>query len=336
MIFTSLFQRSSDISPKMKNPIVTVVVPCHGSLPYLKETVDSLIHQTFSDFEVIIVNDLIAEKHLKYVHGLSRIDSRFKVVDSHGHGISSALNTGIELSKSNFIARIDSDDIMDPKRLEFQLDRISMSMDILCVGTQLRMIDELGKLIRYTRFPESSNQIREVMKIRNIVAHPSVMVRKDAVLMAGSYRSFFDGTEDYDLWLRLMKFGEIVNIHEPLTSYRVHVGQETRKNREYQQEMDSITRLYALDQSLNLNPPNGSSLRSAVRSGNLKFNELLKVSTLPNQTRISLLSSHNLNVAMSNPKFTNLLRALCILTIRPKMFYSALKYSLSRWINFYG
>lgn len=312
-----------------------MVVPCHGSLPYIKETVDSLIHQSFSDFEVIVVNDRIARQSLEYVRGLDKIDSRFKVVDSHGHGISAALNTGIELSKSNLIARIDSDDIMDPQRLEIQLDRISTSMDILCVGTQLKMIDELGKPIRYTRFPESSKQIRDMMKIRNVVAHPSVMVRKDAILKAGSYRSFFDGTEDYDLWLRLMNFGEIVNLHKPLTSYRIHVGQETKRNREYQQEMDSITRFYSLDESRTPIPLKGNSLKSTVRSGNLKLNDLLKESTLSRPIRISLMSSHYLNAAISDPKLANLLRALCVLVIRPKMFYLALCYSFSRWINFY-
>ncbi len=319
----------------MKNSIVTVVLPCHGSLPYIKETVDSLIHQSFPDFEVIVVNDRIAAKDLEYIYGLHKIDSRFKVVESRGLGISAALNTGIELAKSNLISRIDADDAMDPHRLEFQLGRISISKDVLCVGTQLKIVDEFGKLVRYTRFPESSNQIREMMKIRNVVAHPSVMFRKEAVLMAGSYRSFFDGTEDYDLWLRLMKFGEIINIHEPLTSYRIHASQETRRNREYQQEMDSITRFYALNESLTPNTPKGNNLKSIVRSGNFKLANLLKESTLSHQIRISLLSPHYLNAAMSRPNFVNLLRALFVLAIRPKLFYSAFRYSFSRWIHFH-
>jgi glycosyltransferase involved in cell wall biosynthesis len=314
----------------MKNSMVSVVLPCHGSLPYMKETVDSLIHQSFPDFEVIVVNDRIAAEHLEFIHGLHKIDPRFKVVKSRGLGISAALNTGIELAKSNLISRIDADDTMDPQRLEFQLDRISISKDILCVGTQLKIIDEFGKLVRYTRFPESSNQIREMMKIRNVVAHPSVMFRKEAVLMAGSYRSFFDGAEDYDLWLRLMKFGEIINIHEPLTSYRIHASQETRRNREYQQEMDSITRFYALEESLTPNALKGNNLKSIVRFGNFRLTNLLKESTLSHQMRISLLSSHYLNAAMSHPNFGNLLRALFVLTIRPKLFFLAFRYSFSR------
>lgn len=319
----------------MKNSIVTVVLPCHGSLPYMKETVDSLIHQSFSDFEVIIVNDRIAAEYLEYINGLHKIDSRFKVVESRGLGISAALNTGIELASSNLISRIDADDTMDPHRLEFQLDRISINEDILCVGTQLKIIDEFGKLVRFTRFPESSNQIREMMKIRNVVAHPSVMFRRKGVLMAGSYRSFFDGTEDYDLWLRLMKFGEIINIHEPLTSYRIHARQETRRNREFQQEMDSITRFYALNESLTPNTLKGNNLKSIVRSGNFKLTNLLKESTLSRQMKISLLSPHYLNAAMSRPNFANLFSALFVLAIRPKLFFLAFRYSFSRWIHFH-
>jgi hypothetical protein len=323
------------ISNKMKNSVISVVLPCHGSLPYIKETIESLIHQSFPNFEVIVVMDRIAIEYLEYIHGLSRFDSRFRVVESHGRGISAALNTGIAVSKSDLIARIDADDKMDLHRLEYQLKSMSVRKDVLCVGTQLKIIDEFGKLIRSTNFPESYNQIREMMKIRNVVAHPSVLFRKQAILKAGAYRSFFDGTEDYDLWLRLIKFGEIINLHEPLTSYRIHSTQETRRNREFQQEMDSITRFYSVDESLIPNLSKSANLKSIVRSKNLDLNHLLKESTLPPQVRISLLSAHFLNAAMSKPNVTNLFRALYVLAVRPKLFFCALKYSFSRWLHVY-
>ena len=308
-----------------------MVLPCHGSLPYIKETIESLVHQTFSDFEVIVVMDRPAMEYLEYLHDLNGLDSRFKVVESHGLGISAALNTGIAVSKTDLIARIDADDKMDLHRLDHQIKSISASDDILCVGTQLKIIDESGKLIRSTNFPESYTQIREMMKIRNVVAHPSVMFRKEAILRAGAYRTFFDGAEDYDLWLRLIKLGQIINLREPLTSYRIHSKQETKGNRVVQLEMDSITRFYAIDELQFSNLPKGTNLKSNVKSKHLGLNRLLKESTLPRHVRISLLSAHNLNAAMSKPNFLNLLRALYVLAVSPKLFLLALKYSFSRW-----
>jgi len=309
---------------------VSVVLPCHGSLPYIQETVDSLIHQTFSEFEVIVVNDRIAYEDIDYVKELSRLDSRFRVVDSYGHGISAALNTGISHTNSNFIARIDADDIMDLLRLEIQHQEITLRKEVLCVGSQLKIINEFGKLIRHTNFPEYCDQIREMMTLRNVVAHPSVLFRKDAFLKVGSYRSFFDGAEDYDLWLRLIKSGEIVNLHESLTSYRIHSAQETRKNREIQQKMDSVTRFYAVIEpeiSIMMGP---NTLKSIVSSEMFKSADLVKNSLLPQQVKKSLLGAQYLNAAMSNPNFVNLLGAIYVLGSRPKLFFLAVKYLCSR------
>ena len=309
---------------------MSVVLPCHGSLPYIQETVDSLIHQTFSEFEVIVVNDRIAYEDIDYVKELSRLDSRFRVVDSYGHGISAALNTGISHTNSNFIARIDADDIMDLLRLEIQHQEITLRKEVLCVGSQLKIINEFGKLIRHTNFPEYCDQIREMMTLRNVVAHPSVLFRKDAFLKVGSYRSFFDGAEDYDLWLRLIKSGEIVNLHESLTSYRIHSAQETRKNREIQQKMDSVTRFYAVIEpeiSIMMGP---NTLKSIVSSEMFKSADLVKNSLLPQQVKKSLLGAQYLNAAMSNPNFVNLLGAIYVLGSRPKLFFLAVKYLCSR------
>ena len=309
---------------------MSVVLPCHGSLPYIQETVDSLIHQTFSEFEVIVVNDRIAYEDIDYVKELSRLDSRFRVVDSYGHGISAALNTGISHTNSNFIARIDADDIMDLLRLEIQHQEITLRKEVLCVGSQLKIINEFGKLIRHTNFPEYCDQIREMMTLRNVVAHPSVLFRKDAFLKVGSYRSFFDGAEDYDLWLRLIKSGEIVNLHESLTSYRIHSAQETRKNREIQQKMDSVTRFYAVIEpeiSIMMGP---NTLKSIVSSEMFKSADLVKNSLLPQRVKKSLLGAQYLNAAMSNPNFVNLLGAIYVLGSRPKLFFLAVKYLCSR------
>jgi hypothetical protein len=219
---------------------------------------------------------------------------------------------------------------MDLLRLEIQHQEITLRKEVLCVGSQLKIINEFGKLIRHTNFPEYCDQIREMMTLRNVVAHPSVLFRKDAFLKVGSYRSFFDGAEDYDLWLRLIKSGEIVNLHESLTSYRIHSAQETRKNREIQQKMDSVTRFYAVIEpeiSIMMGP---NTLKSIVSSEMFKSADLVKNSLLPQRVKKSLLGAQYLNAAMSNPNFVNLLGAIYVLGSRPKLFFLAVKYLCSR------
>jgi glycosyltransferase involved in cell wall biosynthesis len=314
----------------MRNHLISVVLPCHGSLPYIQETVESLVNQSFSDFEVLVVNDRISDLYIDQIRNLTKHDTRFRVIESNGRGISAALNTGIAHSNASLIARIDADDIMDSMRLKMQFREISTNEQILCVGSQLKIIDMDGNLTRYTNFPESFDEIRQMMQLRNVIAHPSVLFRKSAVLQAGSYRSFFDGAEDYDLWLRLLNLGEIVNLNQPLTSYRVHPFQETRKNREIQQEMDSFTRFCSF---ATLHSPifeGFSDLKSLVNQEAFRSVDVIRVSGLPHRARVSLLCAGILNSAMSNPGFVNSVRSLLVLIRRPHLFFLAIKYVVTR------
>jgi glycosyltransferase involved in cell wall biosynthesis len=317
----------------MKKYLISVVLPCHGSLPYIQETISSLLAQTFDDFEVILVNDRVALSDLDFVLSLRKLDSRFQIVKSIGEGISNALNTGITTSNSNLIARIDADDVMDSERLKVQFREMQLNNRVSCMGSQLKIVNESGDLLRYTNFPTSSREISEMMKLRNVVAHPSVLFRKEAVTRVGSYRSFFDGAEDYDLWLRLLRSGEIMNLKQPLTSYRIHPTQETAKNRDVQQEMDSLTRFYAFAGTESVTNIELSSLKARVSSKSINFRGLVKKSNLPHNIQSDLLASSELNKTISNPNFFNLLRSLWVLFTHPKLFLLASKYSAARFLH---
>jgi hypothetical protein len=159
------------------------------------------------------------------------------------------------------------------------------------------------------------------------------MFRKDAILKVGAYRSFFDGSEDYDLWLRLIDFGDIINLHEPLTVYRTHLSQETRRNRESQLEMDSLTRIFAVSASNIPESSAGENLKSMVIDTKLITSDFLKKSTLSVQDKISLTSAHYLNAAMAELTLANLAKSIYVMAIRPKLFLLALKYTFSRWLH---
>lgn len=226
----------------MKNPEVSVLLPCHGDAPYLTKAVESVLIQSFTDFELLIILDRASITTSELVEKFEQSDSRIKVLISNKAGISEALNLGIQCAAGKFIARIDSDDLMLRTRIEEQRDVFRLESSLVCLGTQVSIIDDNGNFIRNTNYPISDKGIRRALKVRNVIAHPSVMLLRSAVIEAGGYRPIFNGAEDYDLWLRLAKNGKIRNLKTPLTQYRTHSGQVTQENRARQLQIDSEVR----------------------------------------------------------------------------------------------
>jgi hypothetical protein len=131
---------------------------------------------------------------------------------------------------------------MEPTRLKEQIKILRNNSDIVCVGSQISIIDEQGKFLRKSHFPTKPNKVSQCLRIRNVMAHPSVMMRRSTVIEAGLYRDEWNGAEDYDLWFRLAKLGRLLNIEQPLTRYRIHDNQVTKRNRLNQQELDNSVR----------------------------------------------------------------------------------------------
>ena len=225
----------------MMNSQVTVLMPVHGFAPYLDQAIESVLRQTINELEILIIFD---RPHIKTVNVLDEYqtrDDRIRSAFSTTPGISAALNFGLSLTSTDLVARLDCDDVMDESRLEKQL-LIMRNDRIVCVGSQLRIIDQDNREIRFTHYPTTPSSIKSSLRIRNVVAHPSVMYKKRAVDLAGGYRSEYNGAEDYDLWIRLSKIGQIVNMAEPLTNYRMHKNQYSRKNSHLQRKLDGDVR----------------------------------------------------------------------------------------------
>ncbi len=212
-------------------PVVSVIIPVHGDAPHLISTIESITIQSFKDYEVIIILDRASKEIEIYANNLALDLENFKVVFSKKPGISHALNTGIRESSGEFIARIDADDLMRKDRLALQKNFLEQHDEVVCVGSQITKINANGIPIGRSCYPGSNRQIASTLLFRNCIAHPSVMYRRSAILEVNGYRSDFDGVEDYDLWLRLSMIGQIRNMQEPLTSYRVWDNQVTTKKR---------------------------------------------------------------------------------------------------------
>jgi glycosyltransferase involved in cell wall biosynthesis len=225
----------------MKTPNTTVLMPVHGEARYLDEAISSVLSQTSKNFELLIVFDRPDFEAIQIVERYQKMDSRVRSVHSTTPGISSALNLGLSESKAELIARLDCDDVMDSKRVEKQ-ELFFLDEQVVCVGSQLRIMDQHGTTVRFTHYPSNSFALKSSLRIRNVVAHPSVMLRKKAVNFVGGYRSEFNGAEDYDLWIRLSRIGQIVNIPEPLTNYRLHENQTSGRNKDFQVKLDANVR----------------------------------------------------------------------------------------------
>lgn len=212
---------------------VSVVIPVHGAANFLSQTLDSVFASERLPDEILIIDDGIGESALNLVQMSS---PRIHLIPNRGKGLVAALNTGLLESKFDLIARIDGDDLMFPNRLATQEVFMRQSPDVHLLGTQVRYIDEDGNQIGSSEYisgdiTQSTRQGKQCL-----LAHPSVMYRRETALKLGGYRDIFqvDGTdlaEDFDFWIRFSRFGKIVNLAQDLTYYRQHSNQLSNQHR---------------------------------------------------------------------------------------------------------
>ena len=216
---------------------VSILMPVFNAEETLAECLDSIFLQTLQDFEIIAVNDFSTDRSVEILR--SYHDSRIHVVDNQNKGIVSALNSGLKLCQSDFVARMDADDVMYAQRLEKQFDVLSNKPDITLCATQARKFPEKiikSGYIEYMRWQNACltrQDIQNQIYIESPFAHPSVMFRKSRVTELGAYR---DGEfpEDYELWLRLFHAGEsMMKLDEVLVDWRESDNRLSRTSSRY-------------------------------------------------------------------------------------------------------
>ncbi len=227
-------------------PKVSIVIPLHGETPFLQATLQSIFDQSMPEWELILVLDRPSATTEKICFIASSSDKRIQVAFSPSPGISSALNKGLSICRTPYLARLDGDDLMAPSRLEKQLTQLEINTNLVCLGSQVLLVDSNGSETGLSSYPTTPWQVSCVLPAMNCLAHPSVMLRTDAVQKVGGYESALNGVEDYNLWLKLIEIGEIANLSEPLTYYRQHENQISRKNVEVNQSLERLARLDAL------------------------------------------------------------------------------------------
>jgi glycosyltransferase involved in cell wall biosynthesis len=204
-------------------PAVTVVMSVYNGEKYLKDAVDSILTQTFEDFEFIIINDGSKDNTLNILKSYN--DPRIVIISRENRGLVASLNEGINKARGKYIARQDADDISHPDRIKKQYDYISIDKDIAVLGTYIKEIDLRGKEYNKRRVMsnEVSNGFIETSLLSfNPIAHGSAMFSRQIFLKSGSYQKDYWPAEDYELWSRMSVHGKLSVLREKLYSFRVN------------------------------------------------------------------------------------------------------------------
>lgn len=206
-------------------PLVSVLMPVYKTAPYLREAMDSMLCQTFKDFELIVLNDCSPDNAEEILDAYD--DSRIvRYKGENNVGLSNVLNVGIGMARGKYIARMDSDDISLPQRLQVQVDYLDKYPDVDLVSVGMRLFGaKEGTWIREIN-PE---KVKIEAMFHSPVLHASSVWRKDAFEKQGlRFRQEMVPAEDYDLWTRAMLKGlKLVNLPEVLYKYRIHETQAT-------------------------------------------------------------------------------------------------------------
>ncbi|WP_319423430.1 glycosyltransferase family 2 protein [Pleurocapsa sp. FMAR1] len=203
-------------------PQVTIVIPAYNSLSYLPATLESVFQQTFTDFEVIVVNDGSTDETEKYVSSLN--DPRLKLINQTNQGLSGARNTGITNAQGEYIAFLDADDLWKPTKLAKQVRCLEERSEVGLVYTWTALADQnckpTGRLIVSDAEGDVSEQL--LTELNFIGCGSTPLIRQECFEMVGLFDVELAATEDWDMWLRIATSYHFAVIKEPLVFYRAN------------------------------------------------------------------------------------------------------------------
>lgn len=209
------------------HPAVSVVLPVYNAEMYVGEAIKSILGQTFSDLELIVINDGSTDNSLDILQEFSGKDSRIKLVSRENQGLVATLNEGIRIADGRWIARMDADDISLPNRLERQVTWLERKGIDIC-GSWVECFGERSTIWRY---PISHEGCEAQLLFDVPFAHPTVVARAE-VFRKLAYDKRYVCAQDYDLWQRAWVAGfKLGNVPEPLLRYRMHTGQVSAKDK---------------------------------------------------------------------------------------------------------
>ncbi|TWT50609.1 putative glycosyltransferase EpsE [Rubripirellula amarantea] len=204
-------------------PEVSIVVACYNAQPFVAQAMDSIIHQTFADWELIVVNDGSTDGSGSYLRELAQTDSRIILIEQENQGQQAAANAGIAAASAPLIARMDADDICEPDRLALQVAYLKRHPEVGLVGGQIRRLGERSAGLA-SNFPlDHDSIVAALRKNHHAICNPTILFRKSLFDSIGGYWKH-DIAEDWDMFLRMGEVSRLANLDTILLSYRFHTG----------------------------------------------------------------------------------------------------------------
>lgn len=207
-------------------PQISIITTTRNRAGFISLAIESIQNQTFTDWELIILDDDSTDNTREIVDKYVAKDSRIKYYkNSPALGISSNRNRGLTLASGKYMAVLDSDDFwLEKDKLQKQYDFLEQNPDYVLIGSNIKIIDEKGNFIKETTFASDDADIRKRILQNNQIPHSSVLIRKEAIEKVNGYDNKFSCVEDLDLFLKLGRFGKFKNLPEITTAYTRHSG----------------------------------------------------------------------------------------------------------------
>ena len=204
-------------------PTLSVALAVHNGDRYLPDCLDSILSQTFTDFEFLIVDDGSSDRALQILRHYAAQDQRIKLVSRENRGIAKTRNELLAMATGEFVAVMDGDDVAMGDRFARQVEFLRTHSEVVCVGSAVNWIDPQGRYLGHCPMPESDDEIQRLLLGGiSLLHHPCTMARREMLLRAGGYNESMVASVDLDLWLRLGELGKLANLPEVLLHYRLH------------------------------------------------------------------------------------------------------------------
>jgi glycosyltransferase involved in cell wall biosynthesis len=212
--------------PITDQPLVSVVMVIRNIERYLPEAIDSILNQTFRDFEFIIVDFGSTDQSKDIAASYAAKDSRIQLSEVPPCSYIQAKIAACSLPKGRYIAIQDADDVSLPDRLEAEVDFMEKHPEVGVVGGAIQPMDSHGKFLPPPdNYPTEDQKLRLELRVRNPFWHPTVLILRSAYVRVGGYRPIFMQSDDHDLWLRISEHYQCANLSQVLLKYRIHPQQ---------------------------------------------------------------------------------------------------------------
>ncbi len=241
----------------MNNPKVTVLMPAYNAGKYIREAISSVLGQSFTDFELLIVNDGSTDDTVNIIHSFG--DARIVLINQDNRGVARALNLGLSYARAPYVARFDADDVCYPNRLKIQYEFITAYPEYSIIGSAVDYADADGHHI-FTHHPEGHLN-EEIQQLKYNICpfiHSSVLYKKEVIINNGGYNEHAYTYEDHFLWVNILNNQKACNLSQPLIKVRLSPGSVSIDGKWHKRQFRSIK--YATLKKISITESEGAEL----------------------------------------------------------------------------